>query len=331
MHPYQRNGRFYNDAHDSILRRLKNFARGFFYVTGHHILRPLRKKPSLPIIHTKAPEQTNGIGLSDPTTPKAVITWLGHSTFLIQTAGITIITDPVFFGNFPFFSRTQPLPIAPKNLPPIDVVLISHNHKDHMDLRSLEILKKHNPLFLVPMGNKQWLKKRGYENVIEKLWWEEELIVQEETRAPIKITFLPASHWTSRGLFDINKTLWGSWLIATPEKKIYFAGDTAHGTHFSLIAQRLGPIDIALMPIGPNEPRKFLIEAHMNAEDAVQAFIELKAQHFIPMHWGTFERMGAEHHYNPAYQTSRAWATQQKMLINAHLHVIKCGEAVSIC
>lgn len=327
MQPYKKGGRFYNDKHDSILRRLKNFMRGLFYVTGHHMLALFKKQAERPDV-SRAGESTFVIPekASAQAGPKVSITWLGHSTFLIQVAGINIITDPIFSGSFPVFSRKTPLPIAPEQLPQIDVVLISHNHKDHLDVPSLKILKHHDPLFLVPEGNSRLLKRYGCERVVEKTWWESE-VVDTLIGSSLKITFLPAIHWASRGIFDVNTTLWGSWLIEGAGQKIYFAGDTAYGDHFSLIAQRYGPIDIALMPIGPNEPRQFIAEAHINAAEAVQAFIDLRAQHFVPMHWGTFGRMGAEVHDNPIRLLKKTWEDRRSDLVGTRLHVVTCGES----
>jgi len=332
MQPYKRGGRFYNNKHDSILRRLKNFSWSFFYIRGHHFLSLLKKQRALAntcsLPHScTSKTQTHSLELLPKAGPELVITWLGHSTFLIQVAGINIVTDPIFFGKFPILSRKIPMPILPAKLPPIDVVLVSHNHKDHLDIQSLQILSQHKPLFLVPAGNGRWLKRRGYKRVVEKTWWESERIDLSVGDQSITITFLPAIHWTSRGLLDINTTLWGSWLIEASGRKIYFAGDTAYGDHFSMIAKRYGHIDVALMPIGPNEPRRYVLDSHINADEAVRAFIDLRARHFIPMHWGTFARMGAEQHSNPMSLLKLAWDKHSHDLDGAKLHIVACGEA----
>lgn len=322
MKPYRWGGRFYNNKHDSILVRFKNFVKSFCFVTGHHA----RK-----IFVRKKQGKVNSVAswmvrLDTPVerSHEPLITWLGHSTFLIQFAGLNIITDPMFFGGFPVFTRQLGFPISMANLPKIDVVIVSHNHKDHMDMRSLRVLKAHDPCFLVPAGNKKWFARRGFKNVIEKTWWESEHI------GPMTLSFLPAIHWTSRGLLDINKTLWGSWMLEAAGYKIYFAGDTAYGDHFSAIAQRYSQIDVALMPIGPNEPRSYIAEAHVSTEEAIKAFIDLGARQFVPMHWGTFIRMGAERYDDPIGHLTEIWERYQDQLSNSMLHVVRCGEPLKL-
>ncbi len=329
MKPYRWGGRFYNNERDSIFGRLRNFAKSFCCVTSHHIGQIFKEKAARSVSDNI---ESWFVPMVNPTerSTEPIITWLGHSTFLIQIAGINIITDPMFSSGFPVFTRRLPPPIAIDKLPKIDVVLISHNHKDHMDTKSLRALKAYNPLFLVPLGNKRWFSRRGFENVIEKSWWEREVFSGAGLDNHITLSFLPAIHWTSRGFLDINKSLWGSWMIEVAGYKIYFAGDTAYGDHFSVIAQRFGAIDVALMPIGPNQPRKYISESHVNSEEAVKAFIELGAKHFIPMHWGTFVRMGAERHDDPLGQLKAAWENQSQSLANATLQVKKCGTPLQI-
>ncbi len=327
MKPYLWGGRFYNDKRDSILFRLINFAQSFVCVTGHHVRQAFKEQAP----RVLADVEPMFVALTNPAerSIEPLITWLGHSTFLIQIAGINIITDPMLFSGFPVFSRRLPVPIALEKLPKIDVVLISHNHKDHLDVKSLRVLQAHDPLFLVPVGNKRWFSRRGFNKVIEKTWWEKE-VVELSSGVQLLLSFLPAIHWTSRGLFDINKSLWGSWMIEVAGQKIYFAGDTAYGDHFTAIAERYGKIDVALMPIGPNEPRKYIAESHINSEEAIRAFIELGARHFLPMHWGTFVRMGAERHDDPLGQLKTAWEGCSHQLDYAVLHVIKCGNPLQI-
>jgi L-ascorbate metabolism protein UlaG (beta-lactamase superfamily) len=197
-----------------------------------------------------------------------------------------------------------------------------------MDGRSLRALKVHDPLFLVPLGDKRWLLGRGFRKVIEKSWWEIEVLGAPDVQ--VSLSFLPAVHWASRNLLDINRSLWGSWMIEVAGYKIYFAGDTAYGGHFTTISQRYSPIDIAMMPIGPNEPRRYISDAHVSSEEAVKAFIELGARHFVPMHWGTFARMGAERHDDPLKQLGAVWERYRQMLTNAVLHVVRCGDPIHI-
>jgi L-ascorbate metabolism protein UlaG (beta-lactamase superfamily) len=286
----------------------------------------LKKKGQKDVQVSEVADQAHTKPIASSSDPR--ITWLGHSTFLIQVAGINIITDPMLFDSFPIFKRRIPCPLNVENFPKIDVIIISHNHKDHLDLKSLQALKAHNPLLLVPIGNKNWFCRKGFGKVLEKTWWELESITGKGTN--LSLSFLPAIHWTSRSLFDINKSLWGSWMIDVNGYKIYFAGDTAYGDHFTAIANRYSPINVALMPIGPNEPRRFIADSHINSEEAVKAFIELGAQNFIPMHWGTFSRMGAERHDDPLVQLEAAWEKQSINLSGTMLHKVQCGNPLCI-
>ena len=185
------------------------------------------------------------------------------------------------------------------------------------------LLKKHKPLVLVPTGDALWLKKHNF-NVIEKTWWQNESI-QTSTSGPIDLSFLPASHWSGRSLFDLNKSLWGSWMISHNGFKIYFAGDTAYAKHFEQIGQKFTQIDIALMPIGPNSPRKLIEDAHVSTEQSIQGFIELNAKLFIPMHWGTF-KSGGDNFLDPINALNKHWLELQTKLNNRHLHILKFGE-----
>lgn len=253
------------------------------------------------------------------------ITWLGHSTFLIQVAGISILTDPVFGNASCFFPRILPCGLTLEQLPPIDCVIISHNHPDHMDSTSLAALKSHNPIYLVPHGDKKWFTKRGYERVEEFMWWESYTITSKNFAEKINFTFLPAHHWSQRGLLDGNKSLWGSWLVQAPNHTTYFAGDTAYGKHFKNIAEFYPVIDTALMPIAPCEPRRWMKNTHLNAEEAVQAFIDLNAQTFIPMHWGTYH-FGSDQLFAPIERLMVSWRNQDAALIGKTVQLLKIGQ-----
>ncbi len=251
------------------------------------------------------------------------ISWIGHSTFLIQTQGKNIITDPVFSSVSPIFPRLLEPGIAIDALPPIDYVVISHNHRDHMDAWSLSQIKKKNKhvCVLVPSGDKQWFDRRGYANARECVWWD------GFCRDGVQFTFLPALHWSQRGLFDKNRSLWGSWMISAAGMKIYFAGDTAYGDHFAQIARDFFPIDIALLPIGPCEPRDWMRRSHISCMRSVQAFQALQAQHFIPMHWGTFP-LGNDQFDEPIIRLQHAWSVSQDGLQGRRLHIVKAGQPI---
>lgn len=231
------------------------------------------------------------------------ITWIGHASFLITISGHTILTDPIF-GDLTFLLQRSSAPgIAFEKLPAIDIVILSHNHRDHMDSATIKALfAKTACHFYVPWGDKAWFDcafgaAATSGRVTECMWW------QDIMHKDIRLTFLPACHWSQRGLFDRNKSLWGSWMI---QDSIYFAGDTAYTDHFKEIAHHFPAIEVALLPIGPCEPRAWMAATHMNAEDAGKAFLDLKARIFIPMHWGTYG-FGIDDLMLPIIRLKRWW------------------------
>ncbi|MFH1254285.1 MAG: MBL fold metallo-hydrolase [bacterium] len=353
--PYVWVGRFYNHSKDSISLRLFRAARCF---AGKIARKAVRKKYECDIEFTPANWAETAKVSEHSHNP--VITWIGHSTFLIQVGGINIITDPVFFNLSFFAPRVLKAGISIDQLPKIDFVIVSHNHMDHMDLRSIKMLNaKFQSTFLVPHGNKKWLEQKGIKNVIEKKWWEEQVFDIPESdasqgdgstssprarlfdgarpepvegcefqkRSDSKFTFLPAVHWTSRGILDINKTMWGSWMIEHAGFKIYFAGDTAYADHFEKIGKIFHGIDIALMPIGPVQPRKLINEAHTCPMEAVRGFLDLDAKCFIPMHWGTF-RSAYESFSSPALGLLNSWKKFEDRLNGKSLKLLKVGESI---
>ncbi len=256
-------------------------------------------------------------GWSKPESDQLQITWIGHATFLIQGDGINIITDPVFGNVSSVFRRLLPPGIMLENLPRIDYILISHNHYDHMDAPSLHAIKERNPhvRVLVPQGDKKWFDYYNY-NSHEHSWWD-----THENR----FHFLPTVHWSRRGIFDTNKSLWGSWMIQLNNKQIYFAGDTAYGNHFCEIADSF-EVDVALLPIGPCEPHEWMKHSHMSGSQSLQAFNDLGATHFFPMHWGTFP-FGNDQFDAPIKQMHQLWQTHQ--LNNKQLHIAKAGQPIT--
>lgn len=313
FYPLRKNGRFYLAGEEpagwmlaTVFIFLKTWFRDFVYPIGREAKKWI-VKPSFP----KSSIQPH-------------FTWLGHSTFLIQVGGKNILTDPIF-GNISFiFSRILPFSIRPKDLPVIDVVILSHNHPDHMDVSSLREIRRHNPhvKMLVPMGDKEWFDEQGFIDCSEHIWWDE---IEQDG---VKFTFLPAKHWSQRGLFDKNKSLWGSWMIEFDGFKFYFAGDSGWGHHFALIGEMFKSIDVALMPIGPGEPREWMKHSHINAEEAGKAFLQLKARWFVPMHWGTF-RLGMDKFKEPLTRLKNWWQLHKKESANKVLKVAKVGELVA--
>jgi len=266
-----------------------------------------------------------------------VITWLGHSTFLIQVAGKNILTDPIF-GSLSFvFRRLVPSVIEIQDLPPIDYVLISHNHFDHMDKNALCGLKDRFPKMkiLVPSGDKEWFDRHLFQNVSEHMWWDEivdgglqGISVATSFVSSLKFIFLPANHWSQRTLFDKNRSLWGSWMVQAGDFKVYFAGDTSWGVHFAQIGHEFKDIDVALLPVAPGEPRSWMKSSHINAQEAVQAFIDLKAKTFIPMHWGTFH-LGFDEFYAPILLLRHSWRELQSDLKNKNLKIMNFGQTIT--
>ncbi len=258
-----------------------------------------------------------------------VITWVGHSTFLIQVNGINILTDPVFGNLSLLFPRIMRPGINLNELPEIDFVIVSHNHRDHMDAACLKVLKNHkNISILVGKGDKAWFDSRGFENVSEHMWWDQKRFARNSFSSDIQFTFLPSYHWSQRGLFDYNKSLWGSWMIQVGDKTIYFAGDTAYSSHFKYIADEFRSIDIAIMPIGPCEPNRLMQDSHISAEQAGQAFLDLEASHFIPMHWGTYY-FGLDSFIAP-YERIVKWWQGQNFDLAKTFHTFKIGERKQI-
>lgn len=218
------------------------------------------------------------------------LTFVNHATYLIQHKGLNILTDPVWA------KRASPLAFAgPKrvhdpgvrfeDLPSIDFVFISHNHYDHMDSETIEKLaEKFNPLFIVPLANKEKIKSFGAKKIVELDWWQDYKLSDEFT-----LILTPAQHWSSRTPFDRFKSFWGGAYFKSESLSLFFAGDTGYSTHFTEIKNRLGIPQIAILPIGSYEPRWFMKDMHMNPEDAVLAHLDLEAKESIGMHFGTFQ------------------------------------------
>jgi L-ascorbate metabolism protein UlaG (beta-lactamase superfamily) len=217
-------------------------------------------------------------------------TFVNQSTFLLQMDGVNVLTDPVWSKRasplrWAWPRRVRRPGLTFDRLPPIHLVLVSHNHYDHMDLPTLRRLRQRfNPLFITGLGNRRYLLKRGLSRVEELDWW-------QSYAAPggLTVTMTPARHFSRRGLFDRLLTLWGGFMLTAGSKRVYFTGDSAYDDHFREIGRRLGPIDLALLPIGAYEPRWLMQAAHVNPEEAVQAHLDLAPRLSLGMHFGTFQ------------------------------------------
>jgi N-acyl-phosphatidylethanolamine-hydrolysing phospholipase D len=232
------------------------------------------------------------------------VTWIGHATVLAQFSGLNLITDPVFAQrvspvSFAGPQRAQPPGLGLAQLPRIDVVLISHNHYDHLDdmsVRALAAQAGGPPLFVVPLGIKPWLRQRGIQRVVELDWWQNHRL--PGPKGEVEIVLTPAQHWSGRGLNDRLATLWGGFAVFAPDLHFIYTGDTGYSKDFEDIARRFasrqspeqgGGFDIALVPIGAYEPRWFMQTQHVNPEESVRIHRDLRAKASLGVHWGSFK------------------------------------------
>lgn len=218
------------------------------------------------------------------------VTWVGHATLLVQMDHVTFLTDPIWSDtaspvSFAGPQRFVPPGIDMEALPPIDFVLISHNHFDHLDLATLEALAQRSPAtrFLVPLANGALLRERGIENIDELDWGD------VRSLHGVEVHCLPSQHWSRRGMFDERRALWASWAVVGPERRFYFAGDTGYFSGFAPIGEALGPFDVAALPIGAYQPVAMMKESHMDPEEALTAGLDLRARRLLGMHFGTFD------------------------------------------
>ena len=240
----------------------------------------------------------------------AAVTWVGHATVLVQHQGINVLTDPMFS------ERASPVPIVGprrvtrpaidiEHLPPIHIVVISHNHYDHLDSASIRALGN-GPVYFVPLGLREWLRSRGIapDRIVEMDWWDG----HDHTASDrdLRITATPSQHFSGRGLADRNATLWASWSVAWDDFRIWFGGDTGYNDRqFKEIGKRLGTIDLAMIPIGAYEPRSFMRPVHVNPAEAVRIHTDLKATASMAIHWGTFS-LSAEGVVTPMHALAEA-------------------------
>jgi len=278
-------------------------------------------------------------GAPGPSVPATVpqgatrVTWINHASVLIQSGRVNILTDPIWSD------RASPLEwagpqrhLAPglafEALPRIDVVLVSHNHFDHMDLATLERLRdRHGPRFLVPLGNCVYLEDFAGDLCEEMDWWESRALGEG-----VRVTAVPARHWSRRGLFDTDRALWAGWVVEGA-MRVYFAGDTGLGDHFAQIRSRIGPPDLAILPIGAYLPRWFMKDQHLSPGDALEAARALGAGQTMAVHHATFELAddgqweavenlrgklsgqpdGAERFWLPAHGEAQQWPADDRV------------------
>jgi L-ascorbate metabolism protein UlaG (beta-lactamase superfamily) len=269
-----------------------HFAGRHFFNPNGPALQPFTAVPRmLASRRTPWPRHVDLVVVTPPPPDPAgvVVTFIGHATFLIQTDTGNLLTDPVWAkcaGPWGVLGprRVRATAMALKDVPPISVILLSHNHYDHCDLRTLSTLaRRFEPIVVTPLGNARLLRSAGLRHVEELDWW------QRATTTPMAITLTPAHHFSGRSLLDRNRALWGGFVIGVAGRRIYFAGDSAYAPIFRDIRDRLGPPDLSLLPIGAYEPRWFMRSVHMNPDEAVRAHLDLQSVQSIGMHFGTFQ------------------------------------------
>ncbi len=218
-------------------------------------------------------------------------TWIGHATVLLQVAGVNILTDPHLTEraspvSFAGPKRRVPPALDFETMPHIDMVVISHNHYDHLDEETVLRLSRQpggSPRFFVPLGNKVWFADLGIRDVVEMDWWD------RRDFKGLEVYFTPVQHWSARTPNDRFRTLWGGWYIKAPGWRAFFTGDTGYSRDFADIAARLGPVDFAMVPVGAYEPRRFMASQHVDPAEAIRIHRDLGARFTLGIHWGTFE------------------------------------------
>ncbi len=248
----------------------------------------------------------------------ARLTWLGHASWLVQLDGLSLLIDPVLRGAINVIIRRNVAPgLTPEQLPPIAASLVSHNHYDHLDLPTLESV---GAPIITGLGHSRIFRGTNLPST-ELDWW------QSTTLGNIKIHYVPSQHWSRRGLADANDMLWGGFVIEGTSARVYHSGDTAYFDGFTAIGRRFPALDAAMLPIGAYDPEWFMRKQHMNPEDAVQAFADLGARHFLAMHWGTF-KLTDEPLGEPPIRLDAEWTRRQWP--RDPLHVLAVGETLTL-
>lgn len=249
----------------------------------------------------------------------ARLTWIGHASWLIQLDGVSLLIDPIFSETLGPGTRRFVAPsLSVAQLPPIDATLITHNHRDHLDMPSVRAVGKP-----VIAGQGLAAQLRGAKLPCTELeWWTATKV------GAVTVRFVPSQHWSQRGVGDRNETLWGGFVIEGSTARLYHSGDTAYFDGFSEIGRRFGPIDAALLPIGAYDPAWFMSKQHLNPEEATQAFCDLGARQFVAMHWGTF-KLTDEPLHEPPQRLEAEW--NARGLDRARCHVLPIGGLFEVC
>ena len=251
--------------------------------------------------------------------------WFGHSSIYIELDGLRLLIDPVFSDYASPFDgigpkRFHPPPIAITDLPKIDAIIISHDHYDHLDMRTAQYLSSKGAQFLVPLGVGSHLDEWEVpeQQITELDWWESTEI------QGLTLVCAPAQHYSSRGTFDYKETLWSSWSIIGPEHRVFYSGDTGFSNHFQQIGERLGPFDLSLIKIGQYGPGASWIYSHMDPEQAIEAHLAVRARRMLPVSWGTFNI--AFHDWDEPIKRAVKAANEK----NVELVTPRVGEVVTV-
>jgi L-ascorbate metabolism protein UlaG (beta-lactamase superfamily) len=260
----------------------------------------------------------DGRGAAALASGQACAVWIGHATWALRLGGKLIVTDPIWSRSISgVMRRLVPPGVALDAMPQVDVVLVTHDHRDHMDLPTLAKLPD-DACFIVPLGNGPRIAKLGKAHVVELDWW------QTHELDGVAITLVPARHWSMRAPWNRNATLWGGYVVRAAEGVAYHAGDTAFGAHFAEIAARVGTIDWAMLPIGGYAPRWFMEPQHIDPDEAARAWQQLGARNLLAMHWGTF-RLTDEPIGEPPARLRAWWRAHH--LRDDQLWILDIGEA----
>jgi L-ascorbate metabolism protein UlaG (beta-lactamase superfamily) len=275
-----------------------------------------RIAPLGPPAPSVAPDLT---AVNDPNGPPRV-TWIGHASFLVSLDGVSVLVDPVFSRRIGGVIARHGVPgLLPSHLPRIDALLITHNHYDHLDAPSIDALPREVPV-LVPEGLGPWFARRRFARVREMRWWD------SASAGPLRVTFVPARHWSRRFPWDTNRSWWGGYVVEGEGATLYHAGDSAWFDGFAAIGARFPAIDLAILPVGAYEPAWFMEWHHLNPEQAGEAFQALGARAMIPAHWGTF-RLTDEPLSEPADRIARWWEFRKPA---GSLHRMAVGETLAL-
>jgi L-ascorbate metabolism protein UlaG (beta-lactamase superfamily) len=269
-----------------------------------------------------APRVEPALDLIHGTPDRPRLTWIGHASFLGCLGGSRFLIDPVFSSHAgALYPRHTPPGVRIEKLPDVDAVLVTHNHFDHLDAGALRAMPREVPV-VVPVGVGAWVRRRGRDRVVELGWW------QFAEIAGLTVTFVPSCHWSRRGIFDTNRSLWGGYVVEKGGEGVYHAGDTAWFGGFREIRDRFPRLLAAMLPIGSYEPAWFMEHHHLTPEQAGRAFLELDARYLVPMHWGVFQ-LADEPLVEPA-ERMRAWWRQHGHPDERRLAMMALGETIEL-